>query len=108
MRPHLVEAWLMRPGHIDLGSVAFEIALSSERIVGYGKLHLAQALHLVSEPRRLLEFQVCRRRAHALLHVGDDAFEVMPDQRLVLLAEPCAGIDQYVVALVDGCENVAD
>ena len=89
-------------------SASLKLALPGERVVGDCQLHLPQALDLVSEPRGLFEFEVRRRGAHALLHVGDDAFDIVADERLVALAETGPGIDQNVVALIDRGHDVAD
>ena len=46
---------------------------------------------LVSQPRRIFEFEVCRRLTHALLQIGDDGLQIMPDKRrLSVSAKPAS------------------
>src|SRR5579875_4118484 len=69
------------------------------------EIEFLQALDLVPEPRRFLEFEIGRRLAHLLLEIGDHRFEVRAlVMRLLALAE----IDGNVIRLINAVEDVGD
>src|SRR5690242_20602761 len=76
-------------GGLDTGSASARLVhgIARQGIVQHRELDIAQALDLVAQPRRFLEFEIGGGLAHALLHVGDDALEIVADERSAVFGE---------------------
>src|SRR5437763_13126832 len=73
--------------------------------VGQAKLDLLEAAELVTQPSRLLEFEIGGGGAHALFHVGDDRLQILA---LVMRRIAFAEADRDVIVLIDAVEDIGD
>src|SRR5690242_13843482 len=69
------------------------------------EIGLFEAANLVAQARRLLEFEIGRRGAHALFEIGNDRFQILA---LIVRRLALAEADRDVVLLIDAVENVGD
>ncbi len=89
-RSHLVERRQARAAPRRRGSGGGGILRG--RIVDHRQFGRAQALELVAQARRFLEFEIGGGLAHARLEVGDHRLEIVPDGGGSSAMPPCVSI----------------